>query len=419
MDFDCEVLVVGAGLAGLWSALGLARQGFRVRLIDHKSEVGGAVSTTGIFVRRSLESFRLPAECLGPPVRHVVLHSPGGRSIGLASLHDEFRVGRMAELYRHLLAEAVLAGVEWSPATQFVDAAPWGAGSAVTLRRGGASIEVRTRFLIGADGARSRVAPTLGLSQNSRWIVGAEEVMRGVPSEGPACFHCVLDPRLAPGYLGWLVHDGEEVHLGVAGYSHRFNPRAALELLRTRMKRVLPLDQGEVVDRRGGWIPVNGVLPAIVNSRGLLLGDAAGAVSPLTAGGLDPCLRLSALAVRQISAYLASQDRQALALLEGRRFRRRFRGRLVLRRAWDVMRSRWTMELACALLATGPGRLVAERVLFNRGSFPDLTSDGECDHGSRTAHAAAVDADRRTGDRRSAGAATAAVGVPAGQGGHA
>jgi hypothetical protein len=38
------------------------------------------------------------------------------------------------------------------------------------------------------------------------------------------------------------------------------------------------------------------VLPRIACARGLLVGDAAGAVSPLTAGGLDPCLRLSALA---------------------------------------------------------------------------------------------------------------------------
>lgn len=416
---DCDVLVVGAGLAGLWSALGLARRGFRVRLIDHKSEVGSAVSTTGIFVRRSLESFRLPRECLGPAVRHVMLHSPGGRSVQLASLHDEFRVGRMAALYRHLLAEAVLAGVQWNGATQFVSSAPEGDGSVVTLRQGGRRIELRTRFLVGADGARSRVAPSLGLSQNSRWIVGAEEVMREVPADGPACFHCVLDPRLAPGYLGWLVHDGEEVHLGVAGYSNRFNPRAALEVLRTRMQRVLPLERGRIVERRGGWIPVNGILPAIVNARGLLLGDAAGAVSPLTAGGLDPCLRLSGLAVRQIAAYLAGENRHALGELEGRRFRRRFRGRLALRRAWDLMQSRWTMELACTVLFSGLGRRIGERVLFNRGSFPDVPSDGEDDHGSRTTHAAAVDADWRAGNRRGPGAAAAGMGIPAGQGGHA
>ena len=31
---------------------------------------------TGIFVRRTLEDFDIPEDCLGPAVRHVALYSP-------------------------------------------------------------------------------------------------------------------------------------------------------------------------------------------------------------------------------------------------------------------------------------------------------------------------------------------------------
>lgn len=370
-NVEYEVLIVGAGLAGLWVASALGRQGVRVLLVDHKREVSASVATTGIFVRRSLESFRLPEDCLGPAVRHVKMHSPSGRVLALESGRDEFRVGRMGPLYQRLLTEARSLGVTWSPATRFDGCEASTQGSLVSLRRNGQSIKVRARFIFGADGARSRVATALSLDSNFAWIVGVEDVLADVPLEGPPCFHCFLDPEIAPGYLGWLVQDGAEVHIGVAGDPARFAARDALDKLRVLAGKKVPLERGRLVERRGGWIPVNGVLRSIVNARGMLLGDAAGAVSPLTAGGLDPCLRLSEFAAGRVAEYLASGDREALAELQGRRFRKKYRGRLTLRRVWSQVESRRAMEIVSVLLGTPPGRWLARQVLFGPGSFPD------------------------------------------------
>jgi flavin-dependent dehydrogenase len=124
-------------------------------------------------------------------------------------------------------------------------------------------------------------------------------------------------------------------------------------------------------ERRGGRIPVGGVLPRIACARGLLVGDAAGAVSPLTAGGLDPCIRLSALAARVTGEYLASGDEAALAPYSGTGFRRRFASRLALRRVLSAVRSPLLAELGCAALRTPPLRRLASHVFFGRGSFPD------------------------------------------------
>src|ERR687893_2784049 len=128
---EFDVLVVGAGLAGLQCARLLGRAGRRVLLVDQKRTLGEAVHTTGIFVRRTLEDFALPEDCLGPAVRHVTLYSPARRPLELASEHDEFRVGRMQRLYLRLLAECRACGVVWSPETRYlasVDAAQAGAG---------------------------------------------------------------------------------------------------------------------------------------------------------------------------------------------------------------------------------------------------------------------------------------------------
>lgn len=367
-----DVVVVGAGLAGLEAARGLAERGAEVLLVDRRTVVDERVATTGIFVRRTLEDFDLPEDCLGPPVRDVILASPAGRELRLSSDQVEYRVGRMGLLYRRWLEAAEAAGAVWSPRTTFMGAEPApGGGLTVDLQSADSPRSVTARFLMGADGSQSSVARALGLDVNVREIVGAETVHSGIPLDGPAHFRCVLDPQVAPGYLAWVVHDGEEIHVGVGGQVRRYAVAQALRTFTQRMREHYDFDSGQIVERRGGRIPVGGVLPKIASPHGVLIGDAAGAVSPLTAGGLDPCLRLSRFAVDVTLAYLATGNSAALAPYDGRWFRRHFRKRLALRNALVTLWTPAALEAGCALLRTPPGRAVARDVFFGRGSFPD------------------------------------------------
>jgi flavin-dependent dehydrogenase len=349
-----DVLVVGAGLAGLHTARLLALQGHDVLVVDRRSTLDSGIRTTGIFVRRTLEDFALPAEHLGPAIRRVVLYPPSLRGpVELVSARDEFRVADMAGIYAHALARARAAGAQVQLGVSYpVDG-------------------VAARFTIGADGARSTVARRLGLDVNRHVIVGVEEVFPVAGGDGQPTFHCVFDPQLAPGYLAWVVNDGRHAHVGLAGRPDRL-PGPLPRLLRTFGQRF-----GELlaatgpVRRRGGPIPVGGVLRRLACPEGLLVGDAAGAVSPLTAGGLDPCLRLSELAAAVTGDYLRTGNVSVLRHYDGAALRARFRVRLLMRRALSGVRSPAATEAAFTLLRTPPGRAAASRVLFGDGSFPD------------------------------------------------
>jgi flavin-dependent dehydrogenase len=365
-----DVAVVGAGLAGLACARALCREGLDVLLVDRKEDIARAVHTTGIFVRRTLEDFDLPNDCLGPPIRHVALHSPARRPLHLSSPRDEFRLGRMGKLYDRLLLDCLNAGVRWSPATRLTGIAGAGAESRLEFSTRGRSWTVTARCVVGADGASSATARALGLSVNTRWIAAAEDVLRGIPLDGPPRFQCFLDPALAPGYLAWILHDGEEVHLGLGGTPGRFDLLGALERFRAEAETRLDFSRARIVERRGGAIPVGGVLPRIANARGLLVGDAAGAVSPLTAGGLDGSLRLTALAVQVILRRLRG-DARALAAYDGRALRRKFWFRLLMRAAMDAVTNPALMELGCYLLRHSSLKALARHIFFGEGSFPD------------------------------------------------
>jgi flavin-dependent dehydrogenase len=369
-----DVVVVGAGLAGLQTARLLGQRGFRILLVDRKSSLDQSIHTTGIFVRRTLEDFDLPADCLGPAVRHVTLYSPGRRALELSSPFDEFRVGRMGLLYQRLLNHCVRAGVEWMPGTRFAEHTCVKNDVIVRLDNSVRSRWVRARYLVAADGANSRVGAALKLDQNQEWIVGIEEVHENVPLDGPARFHCFLDPKWAPGYLAWVVHDGEQVHIGVGGYASRFDPHSSLREFRASLTRIVDLSNSRLVERRGGRIPVGGILRRIANPNGLLVGDAAGAVSPLTAGGLDPCLRLSSFAAEVIGTYLETQKPDVLAAYSGELFRTRFVSRLWMRRMLASVESRGLLELGCAMLRLPLMKSFAWHVFFGRGSFPDVQS---------------------------------------------
>jgi flavin-dependent dehydrogenase len=361
-----DVAVIGAGLAGLELTKELGRRGLSVLLVDRKPDLSQHVHTTGIFVRNTLEDFDLPAHCLGQVVRQVKLFSPARQCLTLQSPHDEFRVGRMGKLYTHLLEQSQNLGAVFSGGTHFIGSSKAKNGSVLHFSRDGQDFTAKTRFLVGADGATSKVAQDLKLEQNAEFIVGVEDVLEGVPLVGEPRFEVYLEPKLAPGYIAWVVHDSEHVHLGTGGYLQKFDPAKALDTFRKSLNTQFDFSRAIRLERRGGRIPVGGVLKNICNHRGLLLGDASGAVSPLTAGGLDPAMRLAHFAAQILERYL-NGDVLALNLYNSLEWRAKYASKLWMRHFLTSITNPQLLELGFAGLKLEPFKSLAWHVFFGRG----------------------------------------------------
>ena len=370
-----DVVIVGAGLAGLYAAKLLSQKQISVLLIDQKKDLAQGIHTTGIFVRKTFDDFDFPAGSLGAAVREVTLYSPSLKPLHLESKNDEFRVGKMGFIYQNLLKECEDSGVDFWNNTRYINLVPISSGSRVEVSKEGISIFVEAKVIIGADGAKSKVAPDLGLKQNSQFIVGFEEVWKADKLIGSPHLHCFMDAKLAPGYLAWITNDGEEIHIGVGGYPKHFKPRQALAEFKEKTSgKIMDISKSELLETRGGRIPVGGIMKKISTNKGLLIGDAAGAVSPLTAGGLDPALRLTEWAATIVTESLQQQNPDLLLQYTGAEFRTRFTSRLWMRKIIQLFSYQPLLELICLTLRLPLLNKLASHVFFSRGSFPDVNS---------------------------------------------
>ena len=294
MTNDVDLAIVGASFAGLACARAAAARGLRTVVLERKPDPGAWVHTTGILVKEAGEVWDPPLRRVRK-IRRVRLYAPSFAHVDLVSPGYHFLATDTAGLLRWWADEARDAGARIVLRTPV---------RAVAVAEQGQGYELaghRARVVVGADGPRSRIAASLGLGRNTRFLRGHELELVGVRGIDEDCLHVFLDPELAPGYIGWAVPGIGVTQIGLAC---RQVERATLEPFVRKLGRVFDLSDARIVARRAGRIPIGGPVSPAGRGRALLAGDAAGWVSPLTAGGIHPALHFGRRAGLAIATHL-------------------------------------------------------------------------------------------------------------------
>lgn len=373
-DSDC--VVVGASFAGLASGLALARAGLRVTVLEKKTDPGAKLHTTGIIVKDAIDQIALLDTLPTSLVRRIPgvrLYAPNLRYVDLEAPGYYFLATDTPAVMRWLASEA-----ERSGAAIAYDAAFTGA------KRLQSGFEVdglgTTRFLIGADGPRSRVAAALGLGVSTRFLAGVEYEYAGAPLAVPDKLHCFIDRRIARGYIGWVLAGVDGVQAGLAqrlGGRSAFNPDEAMEAFLAKIAPVIELRWLTPTGVRAGLIPCGGVVAPVAASRALLVGDAAGIVSPVTAGGIHTALKHGLAAGNAVADFLHGRADDPSGWFV--RSYPKFRVKRLLRFLFDHFQSDLAFNW---LLATWPVRSAASVVYFHH--------KGVFDPAERSGHAVAL-----------------------------
>jgi digeranylgeranylglycerophospholipid reductase len=346
MSVKTQILIAGGGFAGFACAKALAERDISVVVLERKAAAGIGMHTTGIIVKECADEFAIP-ELLTRKVTDVKLFSPSLKAVDLKSSDYFFLTTDTPGLMRHLASEAQNAGAEIIYDTAYDKSEI--KGDKIIVNNGACICD----FLIGADGPRSKVAADYSLGKNTEFLLGAEVEYTGLNLEQDA-FYCFLDQRLAHGYLGWVIPG---VGVAQVGLAQRMPRRPDIDAFVNRVKKavqpskarreaagfgaqspnsevkIFDFSRVEVAARRGGLIPCGGLVRPFANERVILLGDAAGIVSPLTAGGIHTALRYGRILGETLAEHLINGGQHPAELLE--KIYPRFYAKLMLRKIYE------------------------------------------------------------------------------------
>lgn len=357
-DGHWDLVVVGASFAGAACALAARQAGLRVCVIERKRDPGIKLHTTGIIVKEAAEQTwlaRIP-DRYTRRVDGVRLYAPALHSRRLQRDDYYFLTTDTPAVMRWLTQALVEAGIELRLMQSFTDA-----------RRDGDGWRVdglgHARWLIGADGAKSRVAARTGLDPVKDFLYGVEYEYAGLHLHEPDALHCFISKHYAPGYIGWAAQGPCGAQFGLA-FRHDAQRRGAPDIngLLARVGPRLGIAPGTPpTATRAGLIPCGGAVKRMTAPGVILTGDAAGIVSPVTAGGIHSAWRHGEAVGNAIARHLVDGGPPPERIAET--MAPRFRGKKLLRMAFDRLQADWPIDL---LLHSSPLRWAAERVYFSR-----------------------------------------------------
>ncbi len=316
-----DAVIVGGGPAGSTAAWDLARAGRNVLLLDRAGRVkpcGGAIPP------RLMQEFDIPESLLVARATSARVFAPSSKIADMPIGDGYVGMVDRCSFDEWLRERAASAGAErragvFQGLSRDADGVTVVECHEVSSNGTGAPFSVRTRSVVGADGARSGVARAAGIkgADAMPYVFAYHEIVRTPRNADfdPARCEVHYQAKVSPDFYGWVFPHGDTTSVGLGSAHKGFSLRGATASLRA----ATGLTEAETIRREGAPIPLR-PLKKWDNDRDVLLaGDSAGVVAPASGEGLYYAMLGGRLAGEAIGAMLDSGDPRAL-----RAARRRF-----------------------------------------------------------------------------------------------
>ncbi len=282
MDLDFDVVIVGAGPVGSTIAYYLAQNELNVAIVDKKKQIGYPLQCAGILSKHIFEHNVLPDEIILNTVSGAFLHSQNHilkvrKDENVAYIidrvgYDQFLLKRALDNGVKLINQKVIDADIENGITYFSK-----------------DDYVTSKIIVGCDGYNSKISEVIGNDQRS---YPASQMLVRIDGENINNFRnsdenvndyvdtCLLEEAL-PGFL-WIIPTGDN-HYRVGLFSEQPHKQQN-EILKGFLDE--NFESFEIIEKYKGFIPIYDNTNQLVNSRALLIGDAASQIKPTSGGGL-------------------------------------------------------------------------------------------------------------------------------------
>jgi geranylgeranyl reductase len=311
-----KVIVVGANCGGSVAAGDLAATGAEVVLLERdlkrKKPCGGAIPP------RALSEFGIPRSIIERTVTRAAIIGPSGSTVemdvrGTVARDDDYIIMLTREvLDRALREKAQQAGAELREAT-FVSQETQSDGTLrVKLRRRDGREEYLTcDVLIGADGAGSAVAKSVGRPA-VRHASAIQERLE-LPDEGMEFYanraELYLGDDISPDFYGWVFPKSDHVAVGTGCRPEHAN-RSYAFLEGVKARAGAKLRGAKRILLEGHPLPMTRN-KKLVFGRVMLVGDAGGMVAHTSGEGIYFSLAAGRLAAQAVTGFAGYGDKLA------------------------------------------------------------------------------------------------------------
>jgi digeranylgeranylglycerophospholipid reductase len=288
-----DVVVIGAGPVGSYTAYLLAQNGFVVGLIDKKKRIGEGVICAGVIGKKAFHRYDLPVDSVVSEIDSISFFSPSGQRLEYEPKEVFAYVVDREILDRELFTKAKKIGVETHLKRRVNDIS--GVSRFYSVRSG--STTCRAKAVVIATGVDCRLHAKAGLGLPRDYLYGSQIELP--VARAPSRIEVHIGRDFAPGSFGWLI-------------PYRKNLARIGVLLarpgRTWLKKLVArrLDSEDRVDMKRIQLKriAYGPISRSVHGGILAVGEAAGQVKTTTGGGIHYGLLCAEIAAEKITRAL-------------------------------------------------------------------------------------------------------------------
>ena len=309
-----EVIVVGGGPSGATAADDLARAGVNVLLLDKAGRIkpcGGAIPP------RLIADFAIPDHLLCAKIRSAQMVSPKNKRVDMP-----IENGFVGMVNRETFDEWLRERAEINGATRrdaIFESLERGTDGKLVVAyksKDGKTHRVQTKFIIGADGAKSKVLKQgLPKVKPAPYVFAYHEIIKSPnAADDNAKYHptrcdVYYQGKLSPDFYAWVFPHGDTASIGVGSAKKGFSLRGAVAQLRDDAN----MTKAELVRHEGAPIPMKPI-KRWDNGRDIIVtGDAAGLVAPASGEGIYYAMAGGRMVAGSVLAALETGDARQLA----------------------------------------------------------------------------------------------------------